>query len=205
MGFLDALSAMRSEPCCVVIFTLRADFSGALMESPLWPERPAQILRIELTPLRGKALRDAIATPAERVGATVEPALIERLVADAASEPGILPLLQETLVQLWDARKAPAGPRILQERNRVLGGDFQVCPLAAAGSGCSASSAVPVALGRHFADHRLQRGAGTSSRARSGHATTHIPHAWQASSLGVYADLRPCARLLSLPRRDSWA
>jgi hypothetical protein len=36
---------------------------------------------------------------------TVEPALIERLVADAASEPGILPLLQETLVQLWDARE----------------------------------------------------------------------------------------------------
>ncbi|HEX7941662.1 MAG TPA: WD40 repeat domain-containing protein [Gemmatimonadaceae bacterium] len=35
---------------------------------------------------------------------TVEPELIERLVADAASEPGILPLLQEALVQLWDAR-----------------------------------------------------------------------------------------------------
>jgi hypothetical protein len=29
---------------------------------------------------------------------------IERLIADAAAEPGILPLLQETMVQLWDAR-----------------------------------------------------------------------------------------------------
>ena len=38
------------------------------------------------------------------MGVTVESELIERLVADAASEPGILPLLQDTLVQLWAAR-----------------------------------------------------------------------------------------------------
>jgi hypothetical protein len=57
-----------------------------------------------VTPLRGTALREAIAAPAEGVGVTVEPGLIERLVADAASEPGILPLLQEALVQLWDTR-----------------------------------------------------------------------------------------------------
>jgi WD40 repeat protein len=34
----------------------------------------------------------------------VEPELIDRLIAAAAAEPGILPLLQETLVQLWDKR-----------------------------------------------------------------------------------------------------
>lgn len=103
-AFLDALGALRTESRCAVIYTLRADFSGALMESPLWPERPAQLPRVDLVPLRGKALRDAITAPAQEVGATVEPELTERLVADAASEPGILPLLQETLVQLWDAR-----------------------------------------------------------------------------------------------------
>jgi WD40 repeat protein len=102
--FLDALRTLRTEPRCAVIYTLRADFSGALMESPLWPERPAQLSRVDVIPLRDKALREAIAAPAEGVGVTVEPELIERLVADAASEPGILPLLQETLVQLWDAR-----------------------------------------------------------------------------------------------------
>jgi hypothetical protein len=103
-AFLDALRALRTEPRCAVIYTLRADFSGALMESPLWPERPAQLSRVDVTPLRGTALREAIAAPAEGVGVTVEPELIERLVADAASEPGILPLLQEALVQLWDTR-----------------------------------------------------------------------------------------------------
>jgi hypothetical protein len=102
--FLDALRVLRTAPRCAIIFTLRADFSGALRESPLWPERPAQLSRIDVTPLRGQALRDAVSAPAREVGVTAEPELIERLVADAAAEPGILPLLQETLVQLWDAR-----------------------------------------------------------------------------------------------------
>ena len=35
----------------------------------------------------------------------VEPELVGSLLSDAGSEPGILPLLQETLVQLWDRRR----------------------------------------------------------------------------------------------------
>jgi hypothetical protein len=35
---------------------------------------------------------------------SVEPDLLHALVAEVASEPGILPLLQETMVQLWDKR-----------------------------------------------------------------------------------------------------
>jgi hypothetical protein len=101
--FFDALQALRAERRCTIVFTLRADFFGALMESTLWAERRGQLSRVEVSPLCDDALREAIALPARAVGVTVEPELIERLVADAASEPGILPLLQETLVQLWDA------------------------------------------------------------------------------------------------------
>jgi hypothetical protein len=104
--FLAALRALRAVPRCVVICTLRADFFGALIESSLWPEHRGrkQLSHIEVSPLRGEALREAIATPAHEIGVEVEPELVERLLADAASEPGILPLLQETLVQLWDKR-----------------------------------------------------------------------------------------------------
>jgi len=106
-AFLAALRALRGERRCAVIVTLRADFFGALMESPLWPERVRdQLSRIEVGPLRGKALREAIAAPARDAGVAVEPELIERLLADAASEPGTLPLLQETMVQLWNKRVA---------------------------------------------------------------------------------------------------
>src|SRR5207249_1183522 len=46
--------------------------------------------------------RQAIVRPAAAVGVYLESGLVERLLADAADEPGSLPLLQETLVLLWD-------------------------------------------------------------------------------------------------------
>ena len=35
------------------------------------------------------------------VGVYLEAGLLERLMAEAADEPGVLPLLQETIVLLW--------------------------------------------------------------------------------------------------------
>jgi WD40 repeat protein len=48
--------------------------------------------------------RRAIVSPALRVGAVVEPELVEALVNDVLGEPGALPLLSTTLLELWDAR-----------------------------------------------------------------------------------------------------
>ena len=91
--FLSALAALRAEPRCVVVFTLRADFFGAFMESPLCTGRRGRLSRIEVYPLRGEALSEAIVRPARDLGVSLEPELIERLLSDAGSEPGILPLL----------------------------------------------------------------------------------------------------------------
>jgi hypothetical protein len=102
--FLAALEALRAEPRCIVVFTLRADFFGAFMESPLWTGRRGRLSRIEVEPLRGEALSVAIERPALDLNVRVEPALITQLLADAGTEPGVLPLVQETLVQLWDKR-----------------------------------------------------------------------------------------------------
>jgi hypothetical protein len=103
--FLEALRALRTKSRCIIISMLRADFFGDFMECPLWTDRRGGISRIEVSPLRGKALRAAIVQPARVAGVFFEPDLIERLLADAASEPGILPLLQETLIQLWGRRR----------------------------------------------------------------------------------------------------
>src|SRR5262249_5160754 len=80
--------------------TVRADFYADLMTSPLWEQIQAH--RAEVTPLSEAGLRRAIVRPAELAGVAVEAALIERLLADAAGEPGVLPLIQETLVLLWE-------------------------------------------------------------------------------------------------------
>jgi hypothetical protein len=103
--FLSALEALRAAPRCTIVYTLRADFFGAFMESPLWTRSRGQPTRIEVGPLRGEALREAIVRPAGALGVTVAPDLIRQLLADAGSEPGVLPLLQETMIQLWDRRQ----------------------------------------------------------------------------------------------------
>jgi hypothetical protein len=46
----------------------------------------------------------------------LEPALVERLVADAADEPGVLPLLQETMRLLWAERRRRYLPLSAYER-----------------------------------------------------------------------------------------
>jgi len=51
------------------------------------------------------APRSTIEQPAYDLGVHVEPELLGQLMADAGSEPGVLPLLQETLVQLWERRQ----------------------------------------------------------------------------------------------------
>ncbi len=101
-GFIAALQKLRQVPGCSLLLTLRADFYPDLMNSDLWPVAAEE--RLEITPLRGAALREAIVRPAGALGVYVEPELVERLLADAADEPGVLPLLQEAMALLWDKR-----------------------------------------------------------------------------------------------------
>jgi WD40 repeat protein len=103
--FIVTLRRLRAETRCYLLLALRADFFGALMDSELWPDVAGRISRLEVTPLRGPALAQAITAPAMQAGVHLEPRLCDRLVADAAAEPGVLPHVQETLRLLWDKRR----------------------------------------------------------------------------------------------------
>ena len=73
-----------------------------------------------MPPLTGDALAEAIAGPAKSSHVTLEPDLLERLVADAGNEPGALPLLQEALVRLWGTMRLH---RISLAAYESIGGD----------------------------------------------------------------------------------
>jgi WD40 repeat protein len=85
---------------CYLILTVRADFYADLMQCPLWEN--IQLHRLEVVPLDEKGLQKAILKPADNMGVFIESALVERLVKDAVGEPGVLPLIQETMVLLWE-------------------------------------------------------------------------------------------------------
>jgi energy-coupling factor transporter ATP-binding protein EcfA2 len=98
--FQQALQSLLKVPHCYMVLTVRADFYPELMTCLLW--KTIQKHRQEVVPLDEAGLREAIVKPADSVEVFVETALVERLVADAAGEPGILPFVQETLVLLWE-------------------------------------------------------------------------------------------------------
>jgi len=112
--FIAALQALRAPENCALILTLRADFYPDLMTSYLWPVDASQ--RVEVAPLRGEALREAIQRPAADVGVRIEDSLVNQLLADAADEPGALPLLQETMGLLWDDMEQRTLPYSAYER-----------------------------------------------------------------------------------------
>lgn len=115
-AFLDAIQALIGWPNLHILLTVRADFYPELMASSLW--QPIRANRLELTPLGDNELWAAIVEPAARVGVEVDEALAVKLIADASGQKGVLPLVQETLVLLWDKVK---GRRLKLEAYKEMG------------------------------------------------------------------------------------
>lgn len=97
---LNALD-LCPEKLCIVI-AMRADFFGKCVEQ----EYSGLAKRIEGNLVAVKAmsrdeLANAITKPAEKVGLTVEPELVQEVLKDLAGAPGSLPLMQYALRELW--------------------------------------------------------------------------------------------------------
>jgi WD40 repeat protein/DNA-binding SARP family transcriptional activator len=101
-AFIDALARAGDEPDAgvVVVPVIRGDFYGRCADYPAL----ARLLganHVLVGPMRRDELRRAIELPARHAGLLVEPELIEALVADVENEPGGLPLLSTSLLELW--------------------------------------------------------------------------------------------------------
>jgi WD40 repeat protein len=105
-AFIAAIKALRQVENCFLVLTMRSDFfHNDLMRTALWPVASGE--RLEIAPLAGEALLEAIAKPAENLGVYLEIGLLERLLADveADEQPGVLPLVQETMALLWEKKQ----------------------------------------------------------------------------------------------------
>jgi WD40 repeat protein len=104
-AFVEAIVAIAADPDqrTLVVFGIRADFYGRCAE---YPDLAAQMSANNLLvgPMRREELRRAIELPARRAGLRAEPSLVSALVGEVAEEPGGLPLLSTTLVELWEER-----------------------------------------------------------------------------------------------------
>ncbi|MPZ83743.1 MAG: hypothetical protein GEV28_26460 [Actinophytocola sp.] len=87
-----------------VVLGVRADFYGHCARHPelVAALRDNQVL---VGPMDEAELRDVVVKPAERVGLRVETALVTRIIANTASQPGALPLLSHVLLETWRRRR----------------------------------------------------------------------------------------------------
>lgn len=86
-----------------IILTIRSDYETFVSRTPAleaWMKQG----RVPITPLTAGELRDAIVQPAELVGLKFEPGVVEELLHELLGEPAALPLLQFTLLKLWENR-----------------------------------------------------------------------------------------------------
>jgi hypothetical protein len=100
---VDAITHAASATTRVVI-GVRADFYGHCGQHPALV---AALHRAQLMvgPMTADELRRVVTEPAAQRDVTVEAALLARLVADVAGQPGALPLVSHALVETWRRRR----------------------------------------------------------------------------------------------------
>ncbi|MFN8488616.1 MAG: hypothetical protein U0350_13530 [Caldilineaceae bacterium] len=101
-----------------VMLTMRTDFEAQIARLPTFQPLFEQAL-VRVTPLSAAELRQAIEQPAALIGLKFESGLIDQLLQDVLGEPAALPLLQFTLLKLWETRDHN---RITWEAYKRLGG-----------------------------------------------------------------------------------
>jgi DNA-binding SARP family transcriptional activator/WD40 repeat protein len=103
--FIDALveSPTSADSAIVVAIVIRADYYGACAEH----SKLAKLLgerQMLVAAMNDADLRRAVLEPARRAGLTVEDGLADAICADAAGEPGALPLVSTALLETWVRR-----------------------------------------------------------------------------------------------------
>jgi WD40 repeat protein len=118
-AFFDNLlyAATIGDGQAIVVLTIRADFYG---KCGLYPALAAAMSDHQLLvgPMTEDELRRAIERPARLAGGEFEPGLVEMLLHEVEGQPGSLPLLQFTLMELWQRRE---GRRLTVAAYRAIG------------------------------------------------------------------------------------
>ena len=104
----------------VLVTTIRSDFVARMGELLALEEKlPTQAVRYYLRPMDEPGLRAAIRKPAERAGLVYEEGLVDRIVADASTSRGALPLVAHVLEALYARRD---GFRLTTRAYDLVGG-----------------------------------------------------------------------------------
>ncbi|MEV4316788.1 helix-turn-helix domain-containing protein [Actinocrispum sp. NPDC049592] len=103
VAFVGSLAELAANGRALVVLALRADFYDRCLNYPQLLDA-LRSNQITVGPMTEPQLRSAITEPAALAGLTLEPGLVELLLADV--EPTALPLLSHALLATWQEREA---------------------------------------------------------------------------------------------------
>ncbi|MBW4568813.1 MAG: CHAT domain-containing protein [Tolypothrix carrinoi HA7290-LM1] len=115
-NFIDELLKLAKNQ--QVILTMRADFWGECAPYPELKDLMEKQQKL-IAPMNTAELRNAIHEQAGKVGLRFEVDLLNKILEHLEGEPGAMPLLQHTLLELWNRRH---GKWLLSEEYREIGG-----------------------------------------------------------------------------------
>ncbi|MCC5628540.1 WD40 domain-containing protein [Nostoc sphaeroides CHAB 2801] len=120
--FFDCLRELIdcTDNLCIFI-GMRSDFRGRWREYPKFASRINKRY-INVEHLRREEIEEAITKPADWVGLGIEGRLKQQLINDVEDYPGILPLLQYTLTELWRESKNQGDEVLSLKTYQDLGG-----------------------------------------------------------------------------------
>jgi hypothetical protein len=98
------LRALGSAPFTLMI-TLRADFYSQIIGLDRELSDRLALAQVNIGALTRDELRESITATARLVGLKFEAGLVERILTDAGSQPGRLPLVEFALTELWQRRE----------------------------------------------------------------------------------------------------
>jgi DNA-binding CsgD family transcriptional regulator len=118
--FLDRLAALARAAGrrALVVVAIRSEFYGRCAEHREIADL-ASTSTVLLGPMSADELTRAIELPARAAGLRMDTTLVPALVADVLQQPGGLPMLSSTLLELWQRRD---GRSLRMETYRGLGG-----------------------------------------------------------------------------------
>ena len=102
---LEALEKTDDKLC--LILAMRIDFFGKCFEreyNGLGDKIQDKNNFVAVSPMKREELEQAIIKPAEKVKLSIESGLADEILRDIKGSPGSLPLLQDTLTELWKRR-----------------------------------------------------------------------------------------------------
>lgn len=106
LGAMNLATEGRYAVPLQVVIGMRSDFFSACNRSDYAVLGEAiQHNHLEVPPLTATELQDAICKPAQQLGVTLEPELVQQMITDVDGASNALPLLEYTLTELWQQRR----------------------------------------------------------------------------------------------------